>query len=129
MSDENDELAGLYTIKNDKFLELTRQNERQYYMAADMLQDQVVSSQITEWDGDSTKALMLYYLTISEIRDLLHDISKNPSKELLRLAKKNNIKDILVRQEDLVLMNALLLKSEQMEQDMYTEHRIHFMLN
>lgn len=129
MSDENDELTGLYTIKNDKFLELTRQTERSYYMAADMLQDQVVSSQITEWDNDSTKPLMLFFLTISEIREFLNSVAKTPDKDLIRIAKKNNIKDILIRQTDLVMMNALLLKSEQMEQELNTIYKITFVLN
>jgi hypothetical protein len=124
MSDENSDLDGFYVIKSEKLIELTRQTESSYYIYADMIQEQIVSSDIQEWSRLPIANLMNHYLAICDLRVLLVEMAAKPTKEMVALAKKYNIKDILIPSEVLAKLNGMLLNLEENEKILYAEHDI-----
>jgi hypothetical protein len=126
MADQNDELDGYFSIKEDKVTTLVKTTNQMYHIVAEMVRDSVIATKPSEWENGSTDALTVYYVILSALKSFLNDILLNPSKETLRLAKKHKVEGILIRGEDLLLLNTKLLESEQTAKALEVDHRIVF---
>lgn len=124
MSDENDELKGYFTVTDEKVRELLQNTNTMYYVIADMLQENIIGIEISEWDDQPIHALMQYYMSLANLRIMINTMINNPPKEIVRLAKKNKINGILVKGEDLLQLNQTLLESEQACKFLETEYKI-----
>ena len=126
MSDENEELKGYFTIKEEKVRELSINTNQAFYIVADMLQENITAYEVKEWDEHPVNALMQYYMNLHNLRVMINEIINNPPKDILKMAKKHNIKGCLVRGDDLLELNKALLESEQAAKFLDTEYSVTF---
>jgi hypothetical protein len=124
MSDENDELKGYFTVTEEKIRELLQNTNTMYYVIADMLQENIIGIEISEWEDQPIHALMQYYMSLVNLRTMVNTMINNPPKEIVRLAKKNKINGILVKGEDLLQLNQTLLESEQASKILETDYKV-----
>jgi hypothetical protein len=124
MSDENDELKGYFTVTEEKIRELLQNTNTMYYVIADMLQENIIGIEISEWEDQPIHALMQYYMSLVNLRTMVNTMINNPPKEIVRLAKKNKINGILVKGEDLLQLNQTLLESEQACKILETDYKV-----
>jgi hypothetical protein len=66
---------------------------------------------------------MQYYSSLTTIKNMLNNMVTNPSKEALRLAKKHTFEGVLVKGDELLLLNQKLLESEQAAKILEVDHR------
>lgn len=123
MSDEK-ELEGYYVIKTEKYVELYDQINRQYYITSELLNDYILKQKKKDWESDPLKLLFKHHANLMELKEKVDDIANNPPKEIVKIAVKNKIKDILVHGETLARLNALLLVSEENERIINDEYKI-----
>ena len=126
MADDNDELNGYFTIREDKVTELMKNTTQMYYVVGQIIKDQVSSTEQDRWGEGPVNELMQYYSFLTGIKNMLTGLINNPSKEVLRLSKKHTFEGVLVKGEDLLLLNQKLLESEQSAKALETEHRLTF---
>jgi hypothetical protein len=124
MSDENDELKGYFTITEEKVRDLLQNTNTMYYIVADMLQENIIGTEVAEWDDQPINALMQYYMSLANLRVMIDNIITNPPKDIVKIAKKNKIKGLLIKGEDLLQLNQTLLDSEQACKTLETEYKI-----
>jgi hypothetical protein len=124
MSDENDELKGYFTVTEERIRELLQNTNTMYYVIADMLQENIIGIEISEWEDQPIHALMQYYMSLVNLRTMVNTMINNPPKEIVRLAKKNKINGILVKGEDLLQLNQTLLESEQACKILETDYKV-----
>jgi hypothetical protein len=124
MSDENDELKGYFTITEEKVRDLLQNTNTMYYIVADMLQENIIGTEVAEWDDQPINALMQYYMSLANLRVMIDNIITNPPKDIVKIAKKNKIKGLLIKGEDLLQLNQTLLDSEQACKILETEYKI-----
>ena len=123
MADDKDELNGYFTVKQEKVTNLVKTTTQMYYVVAEMIRDSAVTSEPTKWQGTLNDALVTYYASLSSLKIFLNDLLVSPPKDVLKLAKKYNVDGILIRGEDLLILNARLLESEQAAKALEVEHR------
>ncbi len=119
---EDNELDGYFVIKPEKINQLAGDTERMYHMVSDTLQDAVVSSDIREWQDSAIPLLMEYYLALRDLKLLIYNTINNPPKNIIKMMKKHNIKDFLIK--DLLTLNQTLLETETLEKDLMIEYKI-----
>jgi hypothetical protein len=123
MSDEK-ELDGYYVIKTEKYVELYDQINRQYHIMSELLNDHILKQKKKDWEVDPLKLMFKQYSILSELKEKVDDIANSPPKEVVKIAVKNKIKDILVHGETLAKLNALLLVSEENERIINEDYKI-----
>lgn len=123
MSDEN-ELEGYYVIKTEKYVELYDQINRQYIIISELLNDYILKQKKKDWEQEPLKLLFRQHANLMELKERVDEIANNPSKEIVKIAVKNKIKDILVHGETLAKLNALLLVSEENERIINDDYKI-----
>lgn len=121
---DNEDLKDYYVIKFEKFIQLMEQTEHKYQILADMVHEQAIDNEPDSWDETPIKAIMRTFIYISELRDFLEDKINNAQEEEIKLANKYNIKDVLMKTEELAQMNVLLVSAEQLEADLQLEYKI-----
>lgn len=124
MADDNDELNGYFTIREDKVTELMKNTTQMYYVVGQMIKDQIVTTEQDRWNEGPVNELMLYYSALTSIKNMLTGLINNPSKEVLRLTKKHSFEGVLVKGDDLLTLNQKLLESEQSAKLLEIDHRI-----
>jgi hypothetical protein len=122
MADQNDELDGYFSIKEDKVTTLVKATNQMYHVIAEVIRDSVKSANPLHWENGFIDSLTAYYVSLTTLKNFLNEVFLNPSKETLRLSKKHKIEGILIRGEDLLLLNAKLLESEQAAKVLEVEH-------
>ena len=123
MSDEK-ELDGYYVIKTEKYVELYDQINRQYHIMSELLNDHILKQKKKDWEVDPLKLMFRQYSNLSELKEKVDEIANSPPKEVVKIAVKNKIKDILVHGETLAKLNALLLVSEENERILNEDYKI-----
>lgn len=129
MSEEKKELEGYFTVKPDKFAQLVANANRSYYMVADHLQDNVIGSEIKEWGDGPIPLLTQAYASLHDLLWELDEIINNPPKEITKIAKKHDIKGILVKGDKLLYLNNSLLEVEKIQKRLEEEHKVNFSIN
>ncbi len=123
--DEGDEeLKGYYVIKFEKFLELMEEIEHKYQITADLLHDKILGTLPEFWEGTEIPSLISFFANINDIRNFLEDKINNATDEEIKLSMKYNIKDVLLKAEELAVMNTLLLAEQELEADLELQHKI-----
>jgi hypothetical protein len=121
---DDEELKDYFVIKFEKFIELMEQIEHKYQITADLIHDKILATLPDFWDGTPIRDLMKFYTHVADARDFLENKVNNASGEEVKLAQKYNIKDILMRTEELARMNGLLLSVEELEAALEVEYKI-----
>jgi len=129
MSDDNEELKGYFTVKQEKVLDLMQSTNQSYYIVADLLQENVTAFDVSEWEDQPVNGLMQYYMTLHNLRYMIQEIINNPPKDILKMAKKHNIKGFLIHGETLLKLNEALKQSEEAAKDLETEHKLFITLH
>jgi len=124
MADQDDELSGYFSIKEENATTLVTNTNQMYHVVAEVLRDSVSTTSPAEWQDGPVDTLTLYYVSLSTLRSFLNEVLLNPSKETIRLSKKHKIEGLLIRGEDLLLLNAKLLESEQVARTLETDHKL-----
>ena len=127
MSDEGDngeELKDYFVIKFEKYLQMMEEIEHKYQILADLLHEQILGTLPDFWEGTPIKDTMKMYVEVAELRDFLEDKVNNASDEEVKLAAKYNIKDVLIKTDELAQMNILLVSMEKLESRLEVEHKI-----
>ncbi len=127
MSDQGDEaedLGGYFVIKFEKFLELMEEIEHKYQITADLLHDKILGTLPEFWDNTEIPDLIEFFANVNDIRRFLEDKINNATDEEIKLSAKYNIKDVLLKSEELARMNTLLLAEQELEADLEIEHKI-----
>ena len=122
MSDQDNELDGYYTIKSERVISLSKQLATTYHIASDNLQDAISETDAPKWEETHVIDLMGYVVFLDSARKFVEGILK-PSKELIALAKKYEIQDILIRKESLLDLNSHLLLLEERQEKLDIQHR------
>jgi hypothetical protein len=122
MSDQDNELDGFYTIKSERVLSLAKQLSTTYYIASDNLQDSISETDVSKWEDSHVLDLMGYIVFLDSAKKFVDGILK-PPKELVALAKKYNIEDLLIRKENLLELNSHLLQLEDRQEKLDVQHR------
>lgn len=128
MSDEK-ELEGYYVIKTEKYVELYDQINSQYIIISELLNDYILKQRKKDWESEPLKLLFKQHSNLMELKEKVDEIANNPPKEIVKIAVKNKIKDILVHGETLARLNALLLVSEENERIINDEYKISTILH
>lgn len=121
---DDDELKDYFVVKFEKFLQLMEEIEHKYQILADLIHEQVLATLPDFWEGTPIKDLMKFFVDVSDLRDFLEDKINNASDEEIRLSAKYNIKDVLMKTEELARMNVLLVSVEELEARIEIEHKI-----
>ena len=126
MSDqnENEELKGYYVIKFEKFLDLMEDIEHKYQITADILHDRILGTLPEFWEGTDIPDIIEFFANINDIRKFLEDKINNATDEEIKLASKYDIKDVLIRSDELKRMNTLLLAEQELEAGLEINHKI-----
>jgi len=122
MSDQDNELDGFYTIKSERMLGLAKQLSTTYYIASDNLQDAISETEVQKWEESHVLDLMGYVVFLDSARKFVDSILK-PPKDLVALAKKYSIEDLLIRKENLLELNSHLLLLEERQEKLDTQHK------
>jgi hypothetical protein len=117
-------LEDYYVIKFEKYIDLLTDIERKYNIISEILHDEVLKTLPEFWDNTPIPALAQCFATIVDIRSFLDDKINNTPEEEVKLAKENNIKDVLISKQDLQVMNVLLLAEQELSARLEVEHKI-----
>ncbi len=127
--DGNDELKDYYVIKFEKYIELAEEIEHKYRIVADLLHDHILGTLPEFWDETPIPDIIEFFANLNDIRKFLDERINNTPEEVVKLGQKYNIKDVLLKGEELNRMNALLLAEEQLESDLEINHKICIIIN
>ena len=120
----SEDLKDYYVIKFEKFLQMMEEIEHKYQILADLIHDKILGTLPDFWEGTPIKDLMKIYVDIAELRDFLEAKINEVDEAEVKLAAKYNIKDVLIKTEELSQMNVYLLSIEELEARLEVEHKI-----
>lgn len=120
----DDELKDYYVVKFEKYIQLMEEIEHKYQILADLIHEHVLATLPDFWEGTPIKDLMKFYVDVAELHDFLEDKINNASEEEVKLAAKYNIKDVLIKSDELAQMNVYLVSIEELEARIEVEHKI-----
>jgi hypothetical protein len=98
--------------------------EHKYQILADIIHEEVLATLPDFWEGTPITDLMKTFVDVSELREFLEDKINNASEEEIKLTTKYNIKDVLIKNDELAHMNVFLLSIEELEARLEVEHKI-----
>lgn len=129
MSEKKEELDGYFTVKAEKFAQLVFTANRNYFMVADQLQENVIGTEIKEWIDSPIPLLAQALSSLHDLRWELDEIVNNPPKDIVKMAKKHNIQGILIKGDKLLYLNNSLLEVEKLQRRLEEEHQVNFSVN
>lgn len=118
------DLSNYYVIQFEKYIDLVTEVERKYYILSELIKTEVDKTKTEEWENTQIPALLECFVNINDTRSFLSNKINNASDEEIKIAKENNIKDVLIKKDELQRMNVLLLAGEQLEVDLQNEYKI-----
>lgn len=118
------DLSNYYVVQFEKFIDLVTEVERKYYILCDLITAEVAKTNPAEWENTQLPALLECFVNVNDTRSFLSYKINNATDEEIKLAKENNIKDVLVTKEELQRMNVLLLAGEELEVSLFNDHKI-----
>lgn len=121
---KDNDLSNYYVIKFEKYIDLLTDIEKKYHILADLLHEEILKTLPEFWDTTPVVCLATCFATVADIRSFLDEKVNNVSEQEVKLAQKNNIKDVLFTKQDLQVMNMLLLAEEELESRLLIEHKI-----
>lgn len=121
---KEDDLEGYYVIKFERYIDLLNEIEHKYTILSDFLHEQVIKNDPDHWDETAIPAIAECFVTVHDLRRFLDDKINNTPEEEAKLAQKYNIKDILLKKEELQRMNVLLLAEEELEASLEINYKI-----
>lgn len=118
------DLSNYYVVEFEKFIDLVTEIERKYYILCDLITIEVNKTNPAEWENTQLPALLECFVNVNDTRSFLSHKINNATDEEIKLAKENNIKDVLITKDELQRMNFLLLAGEELETGLYNDHKI-----
>lgn len=128
MSQEGDggeDLKDYYVIKFERFIDLMNEVENKYQITADLLYNKISVTLPKDWDDTDIPSLIEFFANLKDIRMFLEEKINNPPEEEIKLANKYNIKDVLLKNVELMKMNTLLLAEQELEAELAIDYKIY----
>ena len=118
-----------YTVVFEKYLEVLEEVDRFYIMLADKLKELTTRVPIVEWADSPIPDFTEAYTHIYSFSMFLDEKINNPSDEEIQFTVKNNVKDVLFREDELAVMQKSYIQMQAIKQMLYNVHNFSSEIN